>query len=217
MPTAFDAREREDISRRLLEAALEALRHGGLGAVSVATLSSAAGISKGSFYAFHPSKEHLFMEALESIEDRYRAAFAGAASGAGSPAIRLERAFARAFDLVEAESALRWLDGGMVERLARALPPERIAEHVAADTVALERLCDAWRSEGLLADGIGPEELAAVSYAAFLVAAGLRNLPGPASSSARHVVARGLALSLARGVVDGVDDGGRHPGKGGKR
>ena len=26
MPTAFDAREREDISRRLLEAALEALR-----------------------------------------------------------------------------------------------------------------------------------------------------------------------------------------------
>jgi AcrR family transcriptional regulator len=214
MPTAFDGREREDISRRLLEAALDALRHGGLGAASVSKLSSAAGISKGSFYAFHPSKEHLFMEALESIEDRYRAAVAEAASGTGSPVIRLERAFARAFELVEKESALRWLDGAMMERLARALPPERIAAHVAADTVALERLCDAWRTEGLLADGIGPEELAGASYAAFLVAAGLRNLPEPASSSARRVVARGLALSLARGVIDGAVVAGSRPIKG---
>ncbi|MCK7480278.1 MAG: TetR/AcrR family transcriptional regulator [Candidatus Moduliflexus flocculans] len=71
MPAGFSGREREAIRRRLRSAALDALGRGGPAAASVAELAKAADIAKGSFYAFYPTKEHLFMEALESIEDEY--------------------------------------------------------------------------------------------------------------------------------------------------
>ena len=81
MPAGFSEREKEAIRRRLRAAALDALARGGLAAASVADLARAADIAKGSFYSFYPAKEHLFLEALESIEDEYRARFAAAAVG----------------------------------------------------------------------------------------------------------------------------------------
>jgi AcrR family transcriptional regulator len=197
MPAAFDDRERDAIRKRLLAAATEALGRGGLGAASVADLAAAASIAKGSFYAFYPSKEHLFMEALESVEARYRARFAEAVPGHGTPTERLERAFLAAFGMAESESALRWIDGSTMERLARALPPERIAEHAAADLRAMEALVGSWRAQGLLDGGSGTASVAGAGYAVFLVAVGLRELPEPLRAATRSIVAKGLALALA--------------------
>ena len=176
MPSAFDERERLAIKARLLDAAMRALGHGGMGSASVSQLAAAASIAKGSFYAFYQSKEELFMDALESIEERYRARFEEAASGGGTPSERLERSFRAAFDLVDEEPALRAIDSSTMERLARALPPERLERHVAADAEAIDRLADCWRAGGLLADSVEASDVAAASYAVFLVAMGLQSL-----------------------------------------
>lgn len=198
MPAPFDERERDAIRSRLMAAALDALRRGGLDKASVADLAAAASIAKGSFYAFYPSKEHLFMEALESVEDGYRERFAGAAQGEGSPRERLERAFLAAFALVDEEPALRFIDARSTERLARALPPERVAEHAARDGLALERIVADWKREGLLGAGAGVTEVAAAGYVVFLVAVGMGILPEPMKAAARRVVSRGLAAGLAK-------------------
>jgi len=197
MPTAFTEREREAIRARLLCAALDALRAGGLAGASVASLAEAASIAKGSFYSFYDSKEELFMEALESLEDAYRERFASAASGSGSPAERLERAFSAAFDLMDEEPALARLDGALVERLARALPPERVERHQAGDAEAIARLAAAWKAEGLLAASATDAELAGAGYAVFLVAVGARALPEALRIATRRLVARGLSAALA--------------------
>jgi len=197
MPAAFDEQERVAIRSRLLEAAMEALRRGGLGAVSIAALATSASIAKGSFYAFYPSKEHLFMEALESIEDRYRISFAEAASGPGAPVERLERAFRAAFNLIGSEPALRSVDASTMERISRALPPERLAEHAARDAESIARLASDWRDAGLLAAGTDSDELLAAGYAVFLVAVGLQNLPKDLRQATEGVMVRGLARSLA--------------------
>jgi AcrR family transcriptional regulator len=197
MPAGFDDREREAIKARLIGAAIDALGRGGLAAASVADLAVAASIAKGSFYAFYPSKEHLFMEAFESIEDGYRTRFIAAAAGGGSPRERLERAFCAAFGFVESEPALRFMDGRIVERLARALPPERVAAHMKGDGEAMGHLLEAWKNDGLLRDGIGAGELAAAGYAVFLVAIGAASLPDSMKIATRQLVARGLAMAMA--------------------
>lgn len=209
MPSAFDERERLAIKARLLEAAMHALSHGGLGAASVSRLAESASIAKGSFYAFYQSKEELFMDALESIEAGYRARFEKAASGAGTPIERLERAFRAAFDLIDTEPALGAIDATIMERLARALPPERIERHAAGDAEAIARLAEAWRAEGLLASEIGDEEVAGAGYAIFLVAMGLKNLPDAVRAATKRVVIGGLARSLAASTVPMAD----HPEK----
>jgi AcrR family transcriptional regulator len=197
MPAGFSGQERKAIRRRLLSAALDALARGGLTAASVADLVKAADIAKGSFYAFYPTKEHLFMEALESIEESYRSRFAEASEGPGTPVERLERAFQAAFDLAESEPALRHLDMRTAERLARALPPERVAEHAARDTASIEKIARRWRSEGLLAAGVGTADIAAAGYAVFLTSVGLGSFPEDMVGATRRVMVKGLARALA--------------------
>jgi len=200
MPSAFDDRERESIKARLVSAALSALRRGGLGAASVADLASAAAIAKGSFYSFYASKEELFMEALESIEGEYRAIFEDAAEGSGPPAERLRIAFRAAFDRIRDDPAVRSIDGSTMERLVRALPPERVERHVAHDAAEMSRISALWRAAGLLRADAGDEELAGAGYAVFGVSMSLAELPEALRASTVDVMVRGLALALTEGV-----------------
>ena len=208
MPAGFSERERQVIKGRLLAAALDALARGGLNAASVADLAKEADIAKGSFYAFYPTKEHLFMEALESIEDDYRTRFSSAAEGEGTPVERLERCFRAAFDLAESEPALRHLDMRTAERLARALPPDRVEEHAARDRAAIEKIVNRWKSQGLLADNAGSAEIAAAGYAVFLTSVGLANFPAEMAAATRDIVSRGLARALAAGCGGSNEQGG---------
>jgi AcrR family transcriptional regulator len=197
MPAPFDDHERMAIRERLVLSALDALGRGGLGAASVSELARQAGIAKGSFYAFYPSKEYLFMEALERMEDRYRSLFMAATDFPGTAAEKLAGMLISALDMVENEPALRFIDGSAAERLARALPPERIAEHAAADAQAAEALLGSWKDKGLVSAGLGTEDLAGAMYVVFLVGSGLRGLPPSLRDATRRVCADALAARLA--------------------
>lgn len=197
MPAAFDEQERLAIDERLLLGALDALRRGGLNASSVERLARAAGIAKGSFYAFYPSKEELFMAALERIEAEYRRRFVEAIGASGSPRERLMRALYKALEAVEEEPALRFLDAQAAERLARALPPERIAAHAAGDAEAAELILSMWRAEGIVRSDLKAEELGGALYAIFIIGSGLRGLPPELADAVRMISIEGLSLRLA--------------------
>ena len=68
MPKAFDEREKQIIRARLKDKGKNLFEKQGLKKTSVDELARAAGISKGAFYIFFPSKEILLMEILEEIE-----------------------------------------------------------------------------------------------------------------------------------------------------
>ncbi len=65
MATGFTPRERESITEALRSAAARHATQGSMKKISVDELCAEAGISKGAFYKFYPSKEHLFLEVLE--------------------------------------------------------------------------------------------------------------------------------------------------------
>lgn len=62
MATAFTPQERKSITDALLEAARRCACTEGLKKTTLEELTHSAGISKSAFYAFYPSKEHLFLQ-----------------------------------------------------------------------------------------------------------------------------------------------------------
>jgi AcrR family transcriptional regulator len=68
MPKAFSENEKEIIRAQMLIRGRELFEKQGLKKTSVDELAKAAGISKGAFYLFFESKEELFLEILEQLE-----------------------------------------------------------------------------------------------------------------------------------------------------
>ncbi|MEV4575407.1 TetR/AcrR family transcriptional regulator [Nonomuraea jabiensis] len=64
MPTAFSAEERSRITEQLLDTATRLFSTQGLRKTSLEELTTPAGISKSSLYAFFSSKEDLYFEAM---------------------------------------------------------------------------------------------------------------------------------------------------------
>lgn len=67
MASAFTNEEREKIHKALIASAKEMASKYGMKKTSVEQLAKSAGISKGMFYKFYPTKELLFFEMLESM------------------------------------------------------------------------------------------------------------------------------------------------------
>ncbi len=67
MATAFTPKERDTIEKKLQEVALQCASTVGMRRTTVDELAKRAGISKGAFYSFYQSKEHLFLTMLEQV------------------------------------------------------------------------------------------------------------------------------------------------------
>lgn len=89
MPRPFTEVERASIHERLLEAGRELFVRRGIRATTVEQLSRAAGISKGAFYTFYPSKEALFFALVEEIETATQQRLEAQVSAAPHDAVRL--------------------------------------------------------------------------------------------------------------------------------
>src|SRR4030095_16737586 len=68
MPKAFSEHEKEIIRSQMREKGKDLFEKQGLKKTSVDELTAAVGISKGAFYLFYESKEELFLEILEQLE-----------------------------------------------------------------------------------------------------------------------------------------------------
>src|SRR5262245_2682512 len=73
MPKGFTDREKAMIRASLLERGRELFAAHGLRKTNVEELTRAVGISKGAFYLFFESKEHLFFELLQQYEASFQA------------------------------------------------------------------------------------------------------------------------------------------------
>jgi AcrR family transcriptional regulator len=113
MPRAFSETERTAIRERLLAAGQDLFVRRGIRATTVEQLARAAGISKGAFYFFYPSKEALFFAIIEEIETAMQARLEEQVAEAPHDAMRLLlRASLQAreenplFDVATSEEAL---------------------------------------------------------------------------------------------------------------
>lgn len=164
MPKAFTEQEKELIRERLLEQGHRQFSAHGLRKTNIEELAEAAGISKGAFYLFYPSKETLFMDVVEQVEQRFRQELLSMVDLPGpSPRARLFALLHRAFHRVKTIPLLRFLTGSDYDLLLRRVPLETFQEHVAQDRAFINELITRCRSAGipLLAQ---PEEIIRLLY-----------------------------------------------------
>ena len=89
MPRAFTDTERAAIRERLLAAGKDLFARRGIRATTVEQLARAAGVSKGAFYLFYPSKEALFFAIVEEVETAMQARLEQQVAAAPHDALRL--------------------------------------------------------------------------------------------------------------------------------
>ena len=140
---AFTEDQNETIRRDLLR---EARRCGvtiGMRKTSVEQLTEAAGISKGSFYKFFPSKELLFFAVLEDIHTECFAAAQASLqeTAALSPADRAAEAILAACRWLSETQALVFVEND-AEFLLRRLPDKVKAAHYHDDETHIRALLE---------------------------------------------------------------------------
>lgn len=134
MARGFSEREKEVIRTKLMDAAEVCWRKYGLKKTSVDELVSMASISKGAFYHFYPSKEHLFMDAFDRIDQRVKAEmFDRLQNTAGNPKDTFRSVAALLFNEASKAPWILNMNEGDLELLVRKLPPERVSIHLNND------------------------------------------------------------------------------------
>jgi AcrR family transcriptional regulator len=150
MPKAFTEQEKELIRKRLLEQGHKQFSAYGLRKTNIEELAEAAGISKGAFYLFYASKEALFMDVVEQVEQRFRQELFAMVDVPGpSPRARLFALLHHAFHRVKTIPLLQFLTGNDYDLLFRRVPPETFQEHVAHDRAFINELITRCQNAGI--------------------------------------------------------------------
>jgi AcrR family transcriptional regulator len=149
-PKAFSEEERNRLRARLISGGRKLINAGGIKRLTVDDAAREAGISKGAFYGFFPSREDFILSVFESWEEEYRAAFlASLEESSLTPVARWEAFFLEMFELLDREPGLAHMRSTDVELLIERLPPERVAAHKARDAAVLGEAIGRWVADGL--------------------------------------------------------------------
>ncbi len=141
MPKAFTEHEKQLIGARLLEQGHKQFAAYGLRKTTVEELAEGAGISKGAFYLFYPSKEALLMDVVEQAEQWFRQTVLAVVDQPGpSPHARLVAVLHEAFTLWKTIPVLQIFTRGDYDRLTRKIPAEQLQEHLQNDHTFIEEL-----------------------------------------------------------------------------
>jgi AcrR family transcriptional regulator len=150
MPKGFTEHEKELIRQRLLEQGYKQFSIYGLKKTNIEALADASGISKGAFYLFYESKEVLFMDVIELAEKRFRQEVLAVIDLPGpSPRSRFFAVLKKAFWLLKTIPILQFLTGNDFDLLFRRLPPEKLAQHMASDSLFIEELITRCENAGI--------------------------------------------------------------------
>lgn len=141
MGAAFTLEEQQLIRTDLKKAGRKYLIKYGMKKTSIDQLIAEVGISKGAFYKFFESKEHLFFEVLEDIHDEIYKQVAKILKDehTPSPLERIENAFLYAYKVFSDASLLDFMTNE-VPYMIRKLPSHLISAHEESDAHHIDAL-----------------------------------------------------------------------------
>jgi AcrR family transcriptional regulator len=212
MPRAFSDIERDAIRERLLAAGQDLFARRGIRATTVEQLARAAGISKGAFYQFHPSKEALFFAIVEEVETAMQARLARQVAEAPQDAVRLlVRASLNArlenplFDVAISEEAVAVL---------RTMPPAEQEAFLRRDVQMTESIAGLLAASGVTL-AVSPEVLAGLLRAMVFVGMHREDIGAESAPAVEDFLVETLSAALSGSAREGSGRPAR-PHKGGR-
>lgn len=143
MPKSYSDQERAYIYSRLKEEAGKCLAQYGIRRTTVDEIVKRVNIPKGTFYLYYPSKELLLFEAILQEHDAIDQELYNAISQinpAGDIGEQLTDIMVRFYSETAENPILQRINSSEIEILLRKLPPNVIENHLASDSMALERV-----------------------------------------------------------------------------
>ena len=146
MPRAFATEEKIHIRSLLMKAGLARFGREGVRAARIDDLCRDAGIAKGSFYAFFPSKEELFMTIADEREAGHRAdMLAHVESFAGTQRACAYGFFDMLVAKIETDPVLSMImRHEEIPYLMRKLGPDRMRQGEASDAAFVAEVAARW-------------------------------------------------------------------------
>lgn len=135
MPKAFSVKDKAAIRAALLDKSLAHFARFGIRKARVADMCADVGIAKGSFYAFFPSKEALFMALADARDTRHKADMKAYLMETEASRRGIVGGF---FDFlmqrIDTDPVLKIVrDTGELSHLGRTVPPEVLSENAQRD------------------------------------------------------------------------------------
>jgi AcrR family transcriptional regulator len=141
MPKGFTDQEKQQIREKMLQVAMQLFSTFGLKKTNVEDITKACGISKGAFYLFYESKEHLFMDLLEVSDQQSKAQITEAFSNLeGFTKEEFKKVTKSMFSQLENDPLLSLFKSDEYEYLIRKIDPAIVSEHVAHDAAYFRKL-----------------------------------------------------------------------------
>lgn len=134
-PRSFTEHERESIRQLLYEKGKEFIKTYGVKKTSIADITNAAGVAKGTFYLFFRSKEEFFFDLFEQEEARVKAKYLDIMSSKENIEETLRKSLKG--ELISNDSFLYMLKKQDIDYLMRGLPSERTEKHILSDDDAI--------------------------------------------------------------------------------
>jgi AcrR family transcriptional regulator len=149
MPRGFSEDEKQQIHTQLLEKGRVLFEQYGLKKTNVEELTRAVGISKGAFYLFYNSKEELFFEIVDRVQDEFRQkVFAQAVENSASARESFKQFLRVLFRELEHYPLLYAVGKEEYETLLRKLPREIAEEHLGRDAQVMEQFLEYFKNKG---------------------------------------------------------------------
>ena len=189
---AFTEQKNEVIRKILLEEALHCAVTIGMRKTSVEQLTEAAGIAKGSFYKFFPSKELLFFAVLENIHaETYSVAEKALQDNAKLiPTERATKIILAACKYLSDTKAMTFIEND-VEYLLRRIPADIKADHYHNDEIHIRQILEA---SGLVPKG--GMELAAATVRGLILTVSLQSEFGELYPQVLEMLVHGACKEL---------------------
>ncbi|MBN1758555.1 MAG: TetR/AcrR family transcriptional regulator [Chitinispirillaceae bacterium] len=152
MGRAFSGEEKKRVKERLLSVGEELFSRFGLKKTSIEEITDTAGIGRGSFYLFFPSKEFLYIEVIEMVAERVqRSIIEQIAKNGREPEVILKAYLNRIFRLAEENPLLKVLFSRREELdgLVDNLPRERIASFLVNNDRVIHRTVEVMKDIGV--------------------------------------------------------------------
>ena len=143
MGSAFTTEEQQLIRQDLKKAARKYLPIMGMKKTSLDQLIAEAGISKGAFYKFYPTKEHLFFEIMEDIHEELYSEVREILRNSKLPTAqeRLENALLFTYQKLNATSVFTFMINEL-PYVVRKLGPDILEKHNVDDSTSITSLLD---------------------------------------------------------------------------
>ncbi|WP_404400428.1 TetR/AcrR family transcriptional regulator [Pelagibacterium halotolerans] len=200
MAAPFSEADKSAIRKALLDAGLEHFARHGIGRARVEDICRDAGISKGSFYAFFPSKEDLFIAIGDDRREMHMNALLDMLKDpSGDARARVGRLFDGLVEMIETNTLMQVMsDSGDMARLKRKLTPERLAADEEVGARFYAEIADRWNETGFGVHLEGPVFADMMTLIAALTLQ-KKTFPAEAYRSAKALLRDMFVMRLAGG------------------